>query len=261
MISHTIELKRDQDPIAEQLFRNIPIINDADSYDQLRKYSSRNQQMHYFPDTSSGLEYIEDGRPLELVIIGLESFSLDESVRTIGEIQSLTSAPMIATTSASFYAEDRKDREEIAVLNAGAAYYLVKPSWSILEVRMAALIRRRNYGNDYQKDQRYKDAILDINLAKREVLVRGIPVDLTPTEYRLLLSLTRHLGRVVSFEELISEARGINYSYNGNLKTYVHSYMYSLRAKLSSASDPNQAELIRNVWGVGYRYESGSQTQ
>lgn len=256
MISHTIELKRDQDPIAEQLFRSIPVINyDTTSYEQLKLHLSRGEQLRHFPDSINSLEYIAEGPPLELVIIDLVPFSSDDNVRTIRKIRSLTSVPMIATTAASFYGKGRKDREEIAVLDAGADDYLAKPfPYSRLEARMNAKIRRYSrysWDNGHLKDMSYQDGILDINLFRREVLIGGTPVKLSPTEHRLLLALTHHAGRVVSRRQLISETWGINYS---NDRSLLKTTINTLRRKLAAALDPNQPELIRNTWAFGYGY-------
>lgn len=94
----------------------------------------------------------------------------------------------------------------------------------------------------------YEDQALRIDLWRREVSAGGRPVALTPTEYRLLLSLVRRRGQVVAHEQLLAEVWGEDSDAVASLKTYIG----SLRRKLEVGSAPR---LIHICWGVGYRYD------
>lgn len=87
---------------------------------------------------------------------------------------------------------------------------------------------------------------LCIHEDSRVVLLNGVEIDLTPTEYELLLLLVSHPGRAFSREYLLQRLWG--YNYDGYDRT-VDTHMTRLRKKLGS-----QAEKIVTVWGVGYRF-------
>ena len=88
-----------------------------------------------------------------------------------------------------------------------------------------------------------------INFLNREVHVRGESSHLTPKEFDLLAVLVRNAGRVVSRDELVSEAWGDEYAESvDSLKLYIH----YLRHKIEN--NPQQPEYILTSRGVGYRF-------
>jgi two-component system KDP operon response regulator KdpE len=88
-----------------------------------------------------------------------------------------------------------------------------------------------------------------IDLDKRHVEVHGRPIQLTPTEFRLLSTLLRNVGRVVSHEELIREVWGMEESASlASLKVYVH----YLRRKIED--QPREPYYLLAEWGIGYRF-------
>ena len=78
--------------------------------------------------------------------------------------------------------------------------------------------------------------------------VRGTSVDLTPTEWGVLLALATQPGRVCSRYELINRVRG--YEFDGYERT-VDSHVKNLRHKIEA--DPSQPVIVQTVTGVGYR--------
>ena len=95
----------------------------------------------------------------------------------------------------------------------------------------------------------YDDGRLLIDLDKRYVALRGKPVQLTPTEFRLLSTLMRNVGRVVSHEELIREVWGLEESASlASLKVYIH----YLRRKIED--HPREPYYLLAEWGIGYRF-------
>jgi DNA-binding response OmpR family regulator len=79
-------------------------------------------------------------------------------------------------------------------------------------------------------------------------LVRGLPVELTPTEFGVLLALAAAPGRVYSRYELINRVRG--YEFEGYERT-VDSHVKNLRRKVEA--DPAHPEMVETVLGGGYR--------
>jgi two-component system KDP operon response regulator KdpE len=92
---------------------------------------------------------------------------------------------------------------------------------------------------------------LAIDTGARTVRRRGVPVDLSPTEYRLLLLLAERVDRVVANEDLLTYVWGAEYI---NDLHYVRLYISYLRTKLED--DPRHPRLILNHRGVGYRLAS-----
>jgi DNA-binding response OmpR family regulator len=80
------------------------------------------------------------------------------------------------------------------------------------------------------------------------VVVRGEPVEVTPTEWGVLVALTRVPGRVYSRYELINQVRG--YEFEGYERT-IDSHVKNLRRKIER--DPRHAVIVETVLGAGYR--------
>jgi two-component system KDP operon response regulator KdpE len=141
------------------------------------------------------------------------------------------------------------ERSVVRALELGADDYLRKPfEVPVLLAKMRTLLRRN--GQDVPGESMvYNDGRLLIDLDKRHVAVRGRPVQLTPTEFRLLATLLRNVGRVVSHEELIREVWGMEESASlASLKVYVH----YLRRKIEDR--PREPYYLLAEWGIGYRF-------
>lgn len=141
------------------------------------------------------------------------------------------------------------ERSVVKALELGADDYLRKPfEVAVLLAKMRTLLRRN--GRDVPGESTvYNDGKLLIDLEKRYVEVRGQPVQLTPTEFRLLSTLLRNAGRVVSHEELIREVWGMDESASlASLKVYVH----YLRRKIEER--PRKPYYLLAEWGIGYRF-------
>ena len=141
------------------------------------------------------------------------------------------------------------ERSVVRALELGADDYLRKPfEVPVLLAKMRTLLRRN--GQDVPGESMvYNDGRLLVDLDKRHVAVRGRPVQLTPTEFRLLATLLRNVGRVVSHEELIREVWGMEESASlASLKVYVH----YLRRKIEDR--PREPYYLLAEWGIGYRF-------
>ena len=95
---------------------------------------------------------------------------------------------------------------------------------------------------------------LSINTAKRQVLLEGAPVDLTSTEFDLLLYMARQPGLVFSRSQLLDKVWG--YHHSGYEHT-VNSHINRLRTKLEK--DPSNPEFVLTVWGVGYKFSDANE--
>src|SRR6266511_567352 len=89
---------------------------------------------------------------------------------------------------------------------------------------------------------------LRIDLAMRQVSHGDVAVHLTPTEYRLLIALAQHAGKVLTHPQLLKQVWGQAYA---NAAHYVRIYMAHLRRKLET--DPARPRYLLTEAGVGYR--------
>ncbi|MCL1047768.1 response regulator transcription factor [Shewanella electrodiphila] len=143
-----------------------------------------------------------------------------------------------------------KDSEADIVLGleAGADDYLVKP-FSVLELRarVKAMLRRSKV-QQIQTEQLEFNGVT-INSTTREVVSNNSTLELTAREFDLLLFLAQHPLQVFSRMQLLEAVWG--YNYDGYEHT-VNSHINRLRTKLSRS--PGHPELVKTVWGVGYKF-------
>jgi DNA-binding response OmpR family regulator len=208
----------------------------------VRTYLER-QGLEVF-STGSGAEALSHAlkAPLDLVILdlGLPDVPGEEVAR---EIRSSSDVPILMLTARS----DEQDR--IAGLELGADDYVTKPfSPRELVLRVQAILRRGRGERVEAGPLAYGHGQLLIDEDRRLVEVDGKPVELTPTEWGLLVALARVPGRPYSRYELINRVRG--YEFEGYERT-VDSHVKNLRRKVEP--DPSNPRIIETVLSVGYR--------
>jgi len=135
-------------------------------------------------------------------------------------------------------------------LELGADDYLVKPfEPDEILARIKANLRRFRPTSLPSQVLSFRDGVMVINTAGRQVMVNDQEIELTPREYDLLLVLAQNANRVIPAMELVTVAWGANYGDAAeNLKPYIH----YLRRKIEL--DPSQPAWIKTVRGVGYRF-------
>ena len=141
-----------------------------------------------------------------------------------------------------------KDTEKVEGLDAGADDYLTKPfSVEELSARMRVAIRHltRTRGED---EPVFQTGELRVDLAGRMVWVAGAEVHLTPIEFKLLVVLVRHSGKVVTQRQLLHEVWGPGSNEQAH---YLRNYIHHLRHKLEA--DPARPVYLSTEPGVGYR--------
>ena len=138
--------------------------------------------------------------------------------------------------------------------SSGGDDYLAKPfSYSELISRIKALIRRYHIYKGKKEalppQTTFQYRHLTIDEAKEEVLSDGKPLDLTDTEYRMLLLLVKNRKQLFSAERLYEAVWDEPYYYGANNTVTVH--IRNLRRKVEM--DPNHPTIVKTVWGKGYR--------
>jgi DNA-binding response OmpR family regulator len=159
------------------------------------------------------------------------------------EVRAAGQVPILMLTAKS------AEEDRIRGLELGADDYVTKPfSPRELVLRVQAILRRGGSAAGPDRPDSYGDGALVIDEPTRTVKVRGTTVELTPTEWGILVSLAAFPGRVYSRFELINRVRG--YEFEGYART-IDSHVKNLRRKIES--DPGSPEIVRTVLGGGYR--------
>jgi two-component system OmpR family response regulator len=174
-----------------------------------------------------------DAAVIDLMLPGLDGLSLIERMRK----QKINTPVIILSARGTI--DDR-----VKGLYAGGDDYLTKPfAFSELQARIQALIRR-SAGTSEPSSITVGD--LSMNLLSRQVVRRGVPIDLQPLEFSLLAYLMRHSGRVVSKTMIMEHVWDYNFDPQTNV---VEARICRLRDKIDK---PFDEKMIQTVRGVGY---------
>ena len=193
--------------------------------------------------TGSGAEALTMAAAGAIDLIILDLGLPDVPGETVAAEVRRTSGPPILMLTARSGEEDR-----IRGLELGADDYVTKP-FSPREVvlRAHAILRRGNAGGAGESQRSFGGGILVIDEGRHETVVRGAPVELTPTEWGILTALAAVPGRVYSRLELLNRVRG----YELSSERVVDSHVKNLRRKLEE--DPQHPRIVETVLGAGYR--------
>lgn len=163
------------------------------------------------------------------------------------ELRHASNVPIIMLTARG------EEVDRVVGLELGADDYICKPfSMRELMARVKAVLRRTQPGKEQAMPVLTGPGALRLDVERREVTVRNVPVPLTRLEFDLLHMLLLNAGRVLTRERLIQEVWG--YDFAGDTRT-VDSVIKRLRARLRSV-DP-QADGIEAVRGLGYKFRGG----
>ena len=140
------------------------------------------------------------------------------------------------------------EQDKIQALDAGADDYVVKPfRIDELLARVRAALRRTTFGDPAPS---YVSRDLEIDFERRKVLVKGIPVRLTPKEFDLLRLLVANQGRPLEHRRLLQAIWGPDY---GDETEYLRVFINQLRKKIEP--DPSQPRYIQTDPWVGYHFD------
>ena len=191
------------------------------------------------PDGRAALRTFHEN-PADLVVLDLSMPELD-GFETLARMRDLSDVPVILLTARS------GEIDKVRGFRGGADDYVVKPfGRQELLARIEALLRRTPEPTHLE---RYDDGALSIDYGQRHVVCRGLPVRLTPLEFRLLTTFVEHGGQVLSADQLVEHVWG---HAGGVSRDQVKLYVSYLRKKLGRQADGWQP--IETVRGFGDRY-------
>ncbi|SMP65120.1 response regulator [Noviherbaspirillum suwonense] len=184
-------------------------------------------------------------RQPDLILLDLGLPDMD-GVDLIRQLRSWSTVPVIVLSARS--AEAKK----VEALDAGADDYLTKPFGNPeLLARIRVHLRKRHAPVGADLPVLAFGAVV-VDLAQRSVTRDGQPLHLTPIEFRLLATLARHAGRVLTHTQLLREVWGPGHAERSH---YLRVYMGHLRQKIEA--DPARPVHIITETGVGYRLMTG----
>lgn len=198
------------------------------------------------PDGKSGLRLVHERRPdlvlLDVMMPVLDGWSVCERVRDLSDV------PLIMVTSLN------REEEMIRGLDLGADDFVSKPiSPAVLLARAKAVLRRGRSPSSPTSAFVFDDGHLLVDVGRHKVEVLGVPVELTPTEFRLLATLAANPNEVCPYAVLLNGVWGPEYTDDVD---FLRVYVWRLRKKLEA--DPESPQFIGNERGFGYRLMSSA---
>jgi two-component system, OmpR family, alkaline phosphatase synthesis response regulator PhoP len=178
---------------------------------------------------------------LDLMLPGMDGLAFTKTVKNDSRLRSI---PIIMLTAKG------EEADIVTGLELGADDYITKPfSPRVMIARVRAALRRQKEApEDEMAIVKIHD--LEINPGRRSVLAKGDPIDLTYTEFQLLLLLARRPGWVFTRSQIVDLIRGSDYPVTDRS---VDVQIVGLRKKLGA-----YGKYIETVRGVGYRFRESS---
>jgi DNA-binding response OmpR family regulator len=158
------------------------------------------------------------------------------------------------TTPILVLSAEQETNMKVKVLNVGADDYLTKPfSVEELLARIEAIHRRTNTKGETESELECYE--MKIDLIQRKMIINDAEVDLTNSEFNLLVYLVKNKGRTISQEELAKNVWGIDFNTQTN---YINVYISYLRKKIRKHSE---FEYIRTIRKKGFKIVCGPENE
>jgi DNA-binding response OmpR family regulator len=221
----------------------ILVVDDETSVTDLIGYNLKKDhyQVLVAHDGEAALNIARDQDP-DLILLDLMLPKID-GLDVCRELRKTSQVPIIMVTARG------EETDRVIGLELGADDYLCKPfSMRELLARIKAVLRRNQKDLSPTRSIIKGPAGLELDEDSRTVTIDQVPLELTRLEYDLVQYLALNAGRVLSREQLLSQAWG--YDFVGGVRA-VDSAVKRLRKKISLA-DPDLT-LIETVRGIGYR--------
>ncbi|HSF80261.1 MAG TPA: response regulator transcription factor [Anaerolineales bacterium] len=227
---------------------NVPTVLVVDDEKPLRDFVKRNLEVRNFNviTASNGLEALAifHTNNIDLVILDIMMPRMD-GLEAIRRIRQSSLVPIIVLSALG------EESDKVKALNLGADDYLNKPfGVGELLARVQAVIRRARWADSPTRQGRLVRGDISVDLERHETIVRGQLVDLTPTEFNLLVYLMEHAGKVLPHQTILQHVWGPEY---GPEHEYLRVYIGRLRQKIEQ--DPSNPRCLLTERGIGYSFE------
>lgn len=174
---------------------------------------------------------------------------IDSSCPGINTLDLIRDIRKVSDTLLIVITESESTIDKAQFLDTGADEYVSRPVSPVeLLSKLRALLRRAQKLGFQEERTISTGNGLTVNLSRREVLLSGKQIYLTPHEYDLLVKLVRNLGRVVSHRVLLDRVWGSEYADDSD---FLKKYIYRLRCKLEA--NPKKPKMLLNERGIGYK--------
>ncbi len=185
-----------------------------------------------------GIKAVANHHPdLILLDIGLPDIS---GLEVVQNVRTWSKVPIIILSA------NGQEHLKVECLESGADDYVTKPfGVAELMARIRVVLRRESLAQAASESPVFELGSLRVDMATRDVSISGERVKLTPLEYKLLVTLIKHAGKIVTHRQLLAEVWGQEYVEESQ---YLRLYIGYLRKKLQDG-----ASFILNEPGVGYR--------
>jgi two-component system KDP operon response regulator KdpE len=227
---------------------NNAIVLVVDDEKSLRDFVRKNLEVRGYKvlTASNGLEAmaIFNTERVDLVILDIMMPHLD-GLETARRIRQSSVVPIIVLTALG------EESDKVRAFDYGADDYLTKP-FGVGELlgRIKAVLRRARWSEPSTLDERIVRGEICADLARHEVTIGDEILDLTPTEFNLLVYLMRNTGKVLPHRAILQHVWGPEY---GEEAEYLRVYIGRLRQKVEV--DPLNPKYLFTERGVGYRFD------
>lgn len=181
--------------------------------------------------------------PPDVVLLDLGLPDLDGQ-QVLKRLREWYASPVIILS-----ARDQED-QKVSALDNGADDYVTKP-FNAGELLARLRVALRHAAQTSSETPTVKIGDLEVDLSARSVQIRNVKLHLTPIEYKLLTTMLKHAGKVLTHRFLLREVWGPQDSHENH---YLRVFVAGLRRKIEE--DPARPRYILTEQGVGYRFAS-----
>lgn len=225
---------------------NVLVVDDEKP---LRDFVRRNLEVRGYRvfTASNGLEALAifKNENIQLVIMDIMMPHMD-GLETTRRIRETSHVPIVILTAMG------EEADKVRAFDLGADDYLTKP-FGVGELlgRVKAVLRRADWSEPAPHEEKIVRGEIEVDLERHKVNIRGEPVDMTRTEFNLLVYLMRNAGKVLPHRAILQHVWGTEY---GDETEYLHVYVGKLRQKIEA--DPLKPRYLHTEHGIGYRFEA-----
>lgn len=224
---------------------NVLVVDDEKA---LRDFVRRNLEVRGYKvrTASNGLEALAifQNENIHLVIMDIMMPHMD-GLETTRRIRQDSHVPIIILTAMG------EELDKVRAFDQGADDYLTKP-FGVGELlgRVKAVLRRSQWSEAGSGGERIARGEIEVNLDRHEVTLRGVVIEMTPTEFNLLVYFMKNAGKTLNHRVILQQVWGNEY---GDEAEYLRVYVGKLRQKIED--DPMKPKILHTAHGIGYRFE------